>query len=302
MITNKEKLKSLLIQLLDKFVEVCEANGLRYYLAYGSALGAVRHQGLIPWDDDIDVVMPRGDYEKLQKLPQSVWGEEYQLASWRTHKNYRYHFLKVELTNTTVIELFDPIYVGGVYLDIFPLDVISDDEDEYNNEIDKIHEIEGKYWYLCGIKSCEMKDIYHFLKFRIKRYLYSKQDILEKWEKIATNYPQGTKYFADAHCRITRKLNMEWFGEGKKLLFERKYYVVPQDVDSFLRSCYGDYMQLPPEDQRGGHVFTFIDITHRLVDKELKDVMCSVRRKVSYQFNIKHEWNYIKSKLCKQLY
>lgn len=75
------RIKKQLLYLLDTFVEVCQRNGLRYYLAGGSVLGAVRHQGFIPWDDDIDVYMPRNDYETLQRLPDSIWGAEMRLAS-----------------------------------------------------------------------------------------------------------------------------------------------------------------------------------------------------------------------------
>ena len=80
-------LKIALVAVLDKFIQVCEANNLRYYMAYGSALGAIRHKGIIPWDDDIDVQMPREDYEKIQLLPKSVWGDM-ELTSWKI--KYRY--------------------------------------------------------------------------------------------------------------------------------------------------------------------------------------------------------------------
>ena len=147
-----EKVKQLLLKLLDKFVEVCAQNHLQYYLAGGSVIGAVRHKGFIPWDDDIDVHMPRPDYEKLQLLPDSVWGEDMRLATWRKTQNYTYDFLKLELLNTTVIERLHPNYVGGIFLDIFPLDFISDDKAEVLTFEKKMRKIEGRY-IECTIKN-----------------------------------------------------------------------------------------------------------------------------------------------------
>jgi len=290
---EKEQLKSLLLQLLDKFVEVCEANGLKYYLAYGSVLGAVRHQGLIPWDDDIDVYLMRDDYEKLQRLPQSVWGENMQLASWRTNKNYRYHFLKVEMTNTTVIELFDPIYVGGVYLDIFPLDIISDDAEERANQLKKLCSFESKYYHISAIPSNKIKDLYHYIKFRVLRYYYLHQNILEDWERVAVSTNKGTLYVADLHGNPRVVMKQSWFGEGKMLTYEGKKYRVPADTDAYLTRWYGDYMTPPPIDKRYGHIFSFIDVTHRLEGRELKTAIKKVKKDVSFKYNIKNEIDFI---------
>ena len=138
-------MKQLLLSLLDKFVAVCEQYHLQYYLAAGSVLGAVRHKGLIPWDDDIDVYMPRADYEKLQTIPDEVWGEDMRLATWRKTKNYTYDFLKLELTNTTVIERYHPLYVGGVFLDVFPVDVYPSDKETVAHLEDIYPHITSRY-------------------------------------------------------------------------------------------------------------------------------------------------------------
>ncbi len=133
------KQKQLLLQLLDKFVEVCVQNNLKYYLAYGTVLGAIRHKGIIPWDDDIDIQMPREDYLKLQQLPKSVFGDEFQLSTWSNTPNYPYDFLKLEKLNTTLIErLTKKVYIGGVYIDIFPLDGLASDKIEQQNQKTKI--------------------------------------------------------------------------------------------------------------------------------------------------------------------
>ena len=168
-----EKIKQLLLKLLDKFVEVCEQNHLQYYLAGGSVIGAVRHKGFIPWDDDIDVHMPRADYEKLQTLPDEVWGEDMRLATWRKTKNYTYDFLKLELTNTTVIERLHPDYIGGIFLDVFPLDYISNSQTEVSLFEENLRKI-SKHYIECTIKNDnECKSIWELLGLKIKRAFYN---------------------------------------------------------------------------------------------------------------------------------
>ena len=121
--------KQILIDILDEVVRVCKKNNLKYYLGYGTVLGAVRHQGFIPWDDDVDVVMPRRDYEYLIQNRDRLFKGKYRLAFYGITPQYHYDFVKIERTDTTLIERIDPLYVGGLYVDIFPLDNVPSIED-----------------------------------------------------------------------------------------------------------------------------------------------------------------------------
>ena len=214
-----EKIKQLLLKLLDKFVEVCEQNHLQYYLAGGSVIGAVRHKGFIPWDDDIDVHMPRADYEKLQTLPDEVWGEDMRLATWRKTKNYTYDFLKLELTNTTVIERLHPDYIGGIFLDVFPLDYISNSQTEVSLFEENLRKI-SKHYIECTIKNDnECKSIWELLGLKIKRAFYNHKNQMEKWDQLAMLFDNRDEKIMFAHDYFYYKGGMEekWFGKGALL-------------------------------------------------------------------------------------
>lgn len=297
---NKQGLlKNLLLRLLDRFVQVCDRYKLHYYLAYGTALGAVRHNGIIPWDDDIDVCLMRDDYEKLQLLPDEVWGNEFRLVSWKNDPKYRYHFLKLELLNTTVIEQFDPIYVGGVYLDVFPLDVVPLDKEKAYKQALSVQNCYRKYYLLNALFPKNCTSIFHLLIYQVRHFLYTYQHIQDKWEKEASRYqsePSG-KIVCFHSEEFGMPMNSEWFGEGRMLDFEGKRYRVPIDTDSYLKYLYGDYLTPPPIDKRDGHSFLYLNITERIAGTELIIVKKKVKRFVSYHFDINKEWKYIKWKL-----
>lgn len=282
--------KKVLLGLLDKFVEVCEQNGLKYYLAGGSVLGAVRHKGFIPWDDDIDVHMPREDYEKLQHLPQSVFGVRYRLASWRTVKNYRYDFVKIEDLSTTLIERFHPQYVGAVFLDIFPLDAVNDNKKEHLKQLNKLNRLIRNYidGYLKNDFEC--KTLVELFLLKIKRKVFLRPFLLEKWEKCVSLGWENHNFVADCHSPWKdRPLHKSVFGSGTKMIFEGKQYIVPSDYDTYLRHLYGDYMTLPPKDKRIAHGFEYVNYSQRLNDREAQSIFESILQKYKYHFSFKRE-------------
>ena len=116
------KYKSKVLEVLKYTIKFCEKNNLKYYLADGSALGCVRHKGYIPWDDDIDIYMPRKDYNRLISLKEKVSLDGYTVKSLKD-KNYYLTFAKIYDSNTTVWEFKDCPDILGVYVDIFPLDL-----------------------------------------------------------------------------------------------------------------------------------------------------------------------------------
>ena len=131
------------LNILKDFIKVCEKNNLRYYLVSGTCLGAVRHQGFIPWDDDIDVGMPREDYNKLITL-QKDFNERYFIQTYKTDKKYLYNFAKIRDSETTYIENnFMTTQINhGVWLDVFPLDGFSY---EYEDS-EKFEKLVKKTW------------------------------------------------------------------------------------------------------------------------------------------------------------
>ena len=135
------EMKAIEIAILDCFDSFCRENGLSYSLAGGTLLGAVRHKGFIPWDDDIDVLMSRENYEKLQSLAAS-FPNPYQVNSIHTETNrrkpYLYTYTKIVDTRTLLVEKPDELdYETGIYIDVFPLDGQPTDSDEIEARYEK---------------------------------------------------------------------------------------------------------------------------------------------------------------------
>lgn len=294
----EENVKKALLLLLDKFVEVCNQNGLQYYLDGGTVLGAVRHKGFIPWDDDIDVQMPREDYEKLQTLPDEVWGENMRLATWKKTKNYTYDFLKLELTNTTVIERLHPDYIGGIFLDVFPIDHLSNSSSELSIFEDKLRGITKRY-VECTIKNDnECESIWELMGMKLKRVFYNHKNQMEKWEKLVASYSGMKSYVCSSHSYIGT-MPSSWFQEGILLEFEGKNYIVPLNYDAYLSYLYGDYMLFPPLEKRYGHVFMYVNLDKRISQKEAKIVFKFLHNKYKYHFSIKRELKYVLKRILK---
>lgn len=283
--------KRLLLSILDYFVDVCQKNGLKYYLAGGSVLGAVRHKGFIPWDDDIDVYMPRRDYETLQQLPDSVWGSEMRLASWRKTHNYRYDFLKIELLNTTLIERIYPEYIGGVFMDIFPLDLVPDDEPTRVNQLRQVRRCFHIYQeaYLRPDVTC--RNFIELWRLRRLRRANSDAKVLDEWERLVSAYAnQDCARIIDYHSPwMDRPMLKEIIGDGQLMQFEGKEYVVPSDTDGYLRHVYGDYMVLPPVEKRKGHLPEYINYNRRISEVEAKQVFERLHKKYHYRVSFKSE-------------
>ena len=299
---ENEKLKLNLLCILDKFIQVCEDNHLRYYLAYGSVLGTIRHGGIIPWDDDIDVHMPREDYEKIQQLPKSVWGEM-ELTSWKLKRGNQYHFLKLENPQTTVIEQLYPLYLGGVYLDIFPLDETPKDVKEYEEQLKDIRNIQEKYYTISVRTGRGYKGLVNYLKFLWRHRCYLHEHIQEEWERVATRAQVKSGNVIDYHQPNVMKykpMPIEWFGEGITGVFEGRKVVIPHNYEAYLTHIYGDYMTPPPVDQRGGHEFVYVNFDERISGKQRKQIIADIRSKTKFVWFFRDELNYWKAKFNKQ--
>ena len=134
------RIKDVEKQILCKYIEICEKYHLRYYVAFRKRCSeTVRHKGFIPWDDDIDVGMPREDYEKFLQIAQKECGEEYFLQTVDTDPEYHLYFAKLRMNHTRFVEnsLQKAGSVTGFYIDIFPYDEISDDEAEMEKQLNR---------------------------------------------------------------------------------------------------------------------------------------------------------------------
>lgn len=269
-------LKKKLLSLFKEFTLFCKTNNLTYYAAYGTAIGAVRHHGIIPWDDDIDVWMPRDDYEKLLKLKSTLLNTNYEITNIE-NKGYYLYFAKFCNRNTSIIEREgEPII--GLYIDIFPLDNYDESRGGHLTKLSDIYRI---LWLLYG------HGYRNYHRYEIQKHLYHKEftrllivllDTLLKIIRIPLKFiitkinnrlksvPYTGKVWMysiiKSECRIYPS---SWFGKGIKVPFEDFEVILPTEYDKVQHTIYGDYMTPPIEANRKSHHFRyFIDLNQRL--------------------------------------
>jgi len=254
-----DKIHESNLNILDEFVKICKKYNLTYFLVGGTLLGAVRHNGFIPWDDDLDVGMPREDYEFFISNYYKKLNSKFELDVHDHNKLYWLPFAKIRLKNTTYIESGAKNYIGdqGIWIDIFPLDSISNIKKakiqkkittairaEMGNRQNIINNIDKR-------KKKILKMI--FIGFNSNKTLGKLQNKIMKLQ----NKKQNTEYFANfgSQYEIEKQKQLkEKYFPLKKMKFEGKLYNVPNDYDYVLTKIYGkNYMELPPVEKRVTH-------------------------------------------------
>ena len=252
------ELKTVELDILKYLRDLCERMNLKYYLMGGTLLGAVRHQGFIPWDDDIDVMMPRKDYDQLIAYFRDHPKGRYQLADYALQKDYSFPIGKLMDTDTVLVSnTVRTCKNAGAFIDIFPLDRVKDIEDvrtrgeqlsRYNTFIHVFSRMLPED-YKAEKKKWSFKEALVYRKNRVMGL----QRLIRKYDQICRAYnDQETKYSAYIGWILhDREIwSDELLGEGTEILFEGEAFNAPSDYKSFLEIVYGDYMQLPPEDKR----------------------------------------------------
>ena len=252
-----EELKSIELNMLVFIDKICKESNLRYFLCGGTLLGAVRHHGFIPWDDDIDIFMPRPDYERFIELIKD--SEEYKLLA-NTDKDYYYNFGKLVDKRTAMIERGNESISGmGVYIDIFPLDGMPNNEDEAVKHIEKIDRIRHRITSFSIGKPHFRKNIGILLVnwfYYITNKMTSIQAEQKKYIELAKQYAYDSSEFVYATGGAYKKKDIfprAWLSEGAELMFEGVKFRVPTEYDKYLKRLYGDYMELPPVEKRVSH-------------------------------------------------
>ena len=253
----KKELQNIELEMLVTVDKICQQLGINYFMVGGTLLGAVRHKGFIPWDDDIDIGMMRSDYEKFlvnapKLLPQGLF-----LQSLHTELKCPYNFAKIRNSNTTYIETsikhFDINH--GMFIDVFPFDYYPTNKHvkKRNNKIlsfisrkvNNSYDLEPKPVYTrMGIIANRISEIV----FKdVRSALLAREKIYKSVRKtsLITNYSG-----AWGEREI---VPIEWFSDFVELEFEGHLFKAPKNYDKYLRNVYGDYMKLPPVEKRIGH-------------------------------------------------
>ena len=271
-----EKYNSALLSLFKSLIDILEQNGLQYWTCGGTTLGAVRHQGLIPWDDDIDIYMPRKDYDAFLEIAEKRLPAGYGIVSLKD-KGYFLPYAKFVNTNTTLWEYAEYPFIIGVFIDIFPLDNANGRRREIlSHKSDCIKNI-GKFKLCINEKTAfQFLKEGHYLAFLYK-VLYShkgkESKYLAKYEDIVKKYSTGSGWAALCWSQATGILfERSWFDEYVSLPFNGLNVRVPKGYDEYLTCRYGDYMKLPPEDQRVPcHERYYVNLEEGLTLEEVKE-------------------------------
>lgn len=243
------------LDLLVKFDEVCKKHNIRYFLAYGTLLGAVRHKGFIPWDDDIDVVILRGDYDKLIAIAENEFKDLYLLQSAYTDKNYMRGHFQLRNTKTCMMLPYEANIVEfnqGIFLDIFVLDGLVGDENLLKKQIAEMQSIKKKMTYITYRNSNSLlKSIIKNIRAKCVEVLFgSVRDLYSSFSDTAKRYA-GSKdveilMFRNKIEDCVRQKKI-WYDEVCFIEFEGMSFPAPKDYDKILTLCYGEDYMIPKQ-------------------------------------------------------
>lgn len=246
-----------MLKLFDAF---CKEHGLHYYMAGGTLLGAVRHGGFIPWDDDIDLLMPRPDYDRLQELVRiQPFLPTYEFHSPELHNLYD-PFCKIfDLTTRVDKDFIKDPYDRYLWIDIFPMDGLPEDMEEVQRIYRRVLRLRRILKFMKAKEGTGASHIRAIIKPVLKPFallLFGKKRTVDRIERIAKRYPfEGAHYVGGVVFGYGPQERMvrEHYIQEISMQFEDCMSVAPGSYDVYLKALFGDYMQLPPEDQRQVH-------------------------------------------------
>lgn len=249
------KVKGVEIEILQEFMEVCDSLNLRWYVAYGTALGVIRHKGFIPWDDDVDVVMPRKDYDIFCEKAKTLLPDNYFVQTLETEEEYYQPFAKLRKSDTTFWEKGtekDNIN-HGIYIDIFPLDGYP--TNFLAEKLFMIKRIIYNNFLYQGGRANELSGYRKWLVIFYKLFFgtMTKKEAALKKDILARRIPYSEGKLVSCLVADTPKdeaVPSEVYGVGREEPFEHIKCLVPDKCEVYLEHLFGDYMQFPPEDKR----------------------------------------------------
>ena len=259
MIDEHEQLKKVQLMIAVDIKRICEKYHIKYFLDAGSMLGAVRHKGFIPWDDDIDIGMPKEDYNKFLEVAPAELGEKYFVDNYNTNRDNPLVFTKIRLLGTEYIENKANIDAkhNEVFVDIFPYFYVSDNKLVRKIEAFRMKLLAQMLLIKGGFKvwkgESKLKHI-KFLPIQIISKCYSVKALRNRIDKLYNKHAD-TKNICihDGSCYSYCYFSTEWFDNMITVKFEGVNFEIPKEYDAFLTKMYGNYRQLPQEKDRKTH-------------------------------------------------
>ncbi|MBP3706023.1 MAG: LicD family protein [Clostridia bacterium] len=265
------------LELLKVFIDVCEKLNLRYYLCCGSVLGAVKYQGFIPWDDDIDVCLPREDYDIFVKEAPGYLPSNLFLQNYKTDPEFPSVISKIRNSETTWIEegVAHLNINHGIYLDVFPLDGYPKGQKEQRN-------FEKKKMHFERIRAVSYKQRFNFKAIRTNLVLFanklfgaysSSASNIGRYEAFISSYPTQTSDIWCNHGNWQGSLEYaqkNQYGKGTQATFEGLRVIIPENYDEYLTQKYGDWRRDPTKEKQKTHHCVRIADTKKSYKEYLK--------------------------------
>lgn len=252
-----KKVWAVNLDLYLEFARICEKNNLKYFAYAGTLLGAIRHQGFIPWDDDMDVCMPRSEYEKFLQIAPKELNEPYFLQTPFTDPCYFKTLARLTNVHTTRIPPFFK-HSGeshGLMLDIFPLDDCN--PSTHQSDMEEIRLSAKRCSQFMKRNDTDIMTPEHYASWKE----FMTDDPMKEWnnvQRVAKRWQnKGMKYYSmkvlalSIGSRYNTPLMKSWFDKTISVKFEKTEVKAPFGYDDFLKATYGDYMQFPPKEKRG---------------------------------------------------
>jgi len=258
-----EEMRSIQIEMLDKLADFCNENGIRYYLCGGTLLGAVRHKGYIPWDDDIDVNIPRPDLNKLLTISNKKIANNLVIEAPGDEKGNSRSFYRIYNTDTELVAYNQRLgteYRCNIFIDIFPVDALP--HTKALNYL--VYLISGFLISMGNMSSVGEVVGTSSIKRILKRVLFpiARRKKPEEWARIADRYASKRNYDrasyigvinTEASHRFNERIPKAEYEPQVEVEFEGKKYCAPAGFDLYLKNLYGNYMSLPPASQQVSH-------------------------------------------------
>lgn len=263
--TDNKKVQDLTMFTLNTLIEFCEKNNIRYYFTGGALIGVLRHKGFIPWDDDIDLGIPRKDFDRLHELLKEKMPEGFGICNRYTDSNWHFAMSQfIDLQSEIEINLAEKPRIAHIWVDVFPLDGLPNNKllrwfrvkeillHRYLVQIAHITtqvDIHRKRpWYECALlKICSVIPIGKII---------NTEKVLNHLEVLLRKSDFDEAFWCGnmlGRYREREVVPRSWFGNAKKGDFEGEKVNIPEDSHSILKALYGDYMKLPPEEERVAH-------------------------------------------------
>lgn len=255
------------LKIAREIKRICDVHNIKYFLIAGTLLGVVRHGGFIPWDDDMDIGMLREDYERFLEVCKEELSGEFYLQTWDTDPEYPFSFAKIRLNGTSFIESFSEKSNThkGLFIDIFPFDNVPDDKIKRLIQEMEYFICKRLLWIKKGMgqnmKKTKLKALKYYL-FKVFSVFFSYESVKLYYKKaqVRFNGKRTEKVVVDSPYSYKKEsIPRVWMENLELVTFEGiKFYAFKQR-ENYLSQLYGDYMKLPPIEQRDRHIIVNID-------------------------------------------